>query len=291
MRRFNSHEVVPIRECLISNPVISNLSSIFRGEVFAAKSNIDKINIRCSDKYNQIMLLCIYQQDAPVIPVDVHKLEDIPGVVSVFRCVESGSGHLGKFTLEYGEPVIREEVRGIEYRIGPECFFQVNKLGLEKLVHLVRDFAGTDNNLVVDAHCGVGTFALQIADISDVVIGRDVSPPAVALAQSNAEDNGITNASFDVGRVSQLFGKKLHDADIDLVVLDPPRQGCEKTDLRGLIRAQPKSVIYVSCNPTTMARDMHELTNAGYQLLRLAMVDMFPMTYHLETVALCDRAE
>ena len=290
-RRMGSHEVVPIRECPISRPMINALSPIFQGKDISAGSNIDKINIRCSDKHDQVMLLCVYRQDVPVIAADTDRLANLPGVASIFRCVESRSGHLRKFTLEYGKPVIQEEIRGIQYGIGPECFFQVNMSGLEKLVDLVREFAGMNNNLVVDAHCGVGTFALQVADISGAVMGRDVSPAAVALARSNAEDNGVTNTFFDVGKISHLLGRQLRSANVDLVILDPPRQGCEKADLRGLIRAQPKKVIYVSCNPTTLARDLHELANAGYQLVKLALVDMFPMTYHLETVALCEKTE
>jgi len=286
-RRLGSHEVIPIRECLISKPMINALSPMFEGKDISAGSNIDKINIRCSDKYGQVMLLRIYQQDMPVIAADADKLANLPGVASIFRCVESRSGRLRDFTLEYGEPVIREEVRGIQYKIAPECFFQVNKSGLEKLVGLIKKFAGTGNNLVVDAHCGVGTFALQVADISDTVVGIDVSLSAMALAKSNAEDNGITNAFFDVGKISHLPRWQLGRATVDMVILDPPRQGCEKADLRELIRWQPKKVIYVSCDPTTLARDLHELVNSGYQLLKLALVDMFPMTYHLETVALC----
>ena len=290
-RRLGSHEVVPIAECPISRPMINALSPMFQGKYISAGSNINKINIRCSDKHNKVMLLCVYQQDAPVIAADADRLADFPGVESVFRCVESKSGHLRKFTLEHGKSMIQEEIRGIEYRVGPECFFQVNKSGLEKLVDLVREFAGMDNNLVVDAHCGVGTFALQMADISGAVIGRDLSQPAVTLAKLNAEDNGVANVSFDVGKISHLLENQLRSANVDLVILDPPRQGCEKADLRGLISAQPKKVIYVSCNPTTLARDLHELVNSGYQLLKLAMVDMFPMTYHLETVALCEKTE
>jgi len=271
--------------------MISALKPIFQGEAFSAESKIDKINIRSADKDDEIMLLCVYQQDTPSKAADVDRLSKLPGVASIFRCVESKAGYLGKFTLEYGKPVIKEEIRDIEYKIGPECFFQVNKAGLEELVDLVREFAGEDNNLVVDAHCGVGTFALQIADISGAVMGIDVAPPAIALAQSNAKDNGITNALFNVSRASHLLGKQLQHAEVDLVILDPPRSGCEKADLQGVISAQPKKVIYVSCNPTTLAQDLHELSNAGYKLLRLAMVDMFPMTYHMEIVALCARAE
>jgi len=287
--RLGTHAVVPISECPVSTPMINAMSPIFAGKVFSAGSKISKINIRSSDKYGQIMLLCVYEEDVPVAAADIDRLSELPGVASIFRCVESRGKLLGKFALEYGEPVIREEVRGIEYKIGPECFFQVNISGLEEIIDLVREFAGADNNLVVDAHCGVGMFTLQVADISSAVLGIDISPPAVKLAQSNAKDNGIANALFNTNRACYLLGEQLRHAGVDLVILDPPRQGCEKADLRGLISAQPEKVIYVSCNPTTMARDLHELVNAGYELLRLAMVDMFPMTYHLEVVALCAR--
>ena len=289
--KLNTHEVVPIKECLISRPMISALKPIFQGEVLSPGSKIDKINIRSADKYGEIMLLCVYQQDTPSIAADIDRLSKLPGVASIFRCVESKAGYLGKFTLEYGEPAIKEEIRGIEYKIGPECFFQVNKAGMEELVDLVREFAGTGNNIVVDAHCGIGTFALQIADISAFVMGMDISQPAIDLAKSNAEDNGKRNAIFSANRVSHVLRKEMRNADLDLVILDPPRSGCEKADLRRLISAQPKKVIYASCNPTTLARDLHKLSNAGYELLRLAMVDMFPMTYHMEVVALCGRSE
>jgi 23S rRNA (uracil1939-C5)-methyltransferase len=289
MRRASSHEVVPIRNCLISTPIVNSLSSMFHGEIFSPGSEFNEINIRSSDKYQQVMLTCTYYRDSPKIADDINKLSRIPEVASIFYRISSESGYPGKSVLGYGSSVIREKIRGIEYKIGSDCFFQVNISNLRDLADLVREFAGRNNRFILDAHCGVGTFALQMADVSDVVWGTDISSQAVALAQSNALDNSITNAHFRNARAADVLGKELRDVTIDLVILDPPRKGCEKADLQALIHHQPSRVIYVSCNPTTLARDLHDLGNAGYRLLRLVMVDMFPMTYHLEVVALCAR--
>ena len=289
MRRASSHEVVPIRNCLISTPTINSLSSVFRGEVFSAGSELNEINIRSSDTYQQVMLTCTYYRDSLTIATEIDELSRIPEVASVFYRISSQSGHPGKLMHGYGSSVIREKIHGIEYKIGPECFFQTNISSLRGLVDLVRELAGRNNRFVLDAHCGVGTFALQIADVSEVVWGTDTSSHAVALAQSNALDNSITNVHFRNGTAADVLRSELRDVAIDLVILDPPRKGCEKVDLHALIRHQPRRVICISCNPATLARDLHDLGNAGYRLLRLAMVDMFPMTYHLEVVALCAR--
>ena len=286
MRRSESHKVVPIRECLISTTVINSLSSIFRGEVFSTGDGLSEISIRSLDG---LMLSCTYNRDNTSIAVNIDKLSDLPEVASIFYRIVPTSGRPGKFILGYGGNTISQEVHGIRYKIGPDCFFQINVSGLKNLIHLVKDFAGEDNHLILDAHCGVGTFALQVADVSDTVWGIDISSSAVALARSNASDNGITNVHFRKGRASDILRNELRDVQLDLAILDPPRKGCEKADLQALIRSQPRKIIYVSCNPTTLARDLRELGESGYNLLRLAMVDMFPMTYHLEVVALCTR--
>jgi len=289
MRRTGSHEVVPIRECLISSHLINSLKPLFRGEVISSGSVLNEISIRVSDRHQQIMLSCTYDGDDSATAEDIDRLSRLPAVTSVFYRVASNAGRSGKFILGYGNCAISEEVRGIEYKIGPECFFQVNTFGLKTLVDLVSEFAGEDNQIVLDAHCGVGMFALQMARVSRDVWGTDVSQSAVKLARSNAADNGMDNVHFRTGTVSQLLRDKLWDVPVDTAILDPPRKGCEKADLQSLISSRPGKVVYVSCNPTTLARDLRDLKNAGYKLLRLAMVDMFPMTYHLETVALCAR--
>ncbi len=284
MRRAESHQVVPVKECLISSDAINSMSPLFRGEVFSADSEISEISIRSSDTYQNVMLSCTYGRDNTIIEDHIRKLSKISAVSSVFYRIRRG-----KFMYGYGDSVIREKIRGIDYKIGPECFFQVNVSGLNTIIDLVKEFAGRGNKLVVDAHCGVGTFALQIACISDVVWGTDISSSSISLARSNAVENSIVNVHFRRGTASDLLSGELRDVPLDLLILDPPRKGCEQADLQAVMQAMPEKLIYISCNPTTFARDMHELSSSGYEILRLAMVDMFPMTYHLEVIAICVR--
>jgi len=287
MRKNGSHEVVPVKECLISTPAINSLSSMFQGGVFSAESGLSEIGIRSSG--DQVMLFCLYDRDDPAIAKDVNNLSKLPGVASVSYQIVPRSGRAGKPILAYGEPFLKGEINGITYRMGAESFFQVNIAGLKTLIDLVRKFAGTGNKLVLDAHCGVGTFALQVSDISGEVWGTDISLSAVALARSNADDNGVRNVHFRGGTASDLTKSELNDRAVDLAILDPPRKGCEKSDLQAIVDLKPEKIIYVSCNPTTLARDLNNFGDADYKLAKLAMVDMFPMTYHLETVALCIR--
>jgi 23S rRNA (uracil1939-C5)-methyltransferase len=282
MRRQGSHDVVPIRGCFISDRTINSLNPVFSGKVFFNHSMISEMDIRTSVESGQIMLLCTYEQNDEEIQADIDKLATMPGVSSVLYRVGSDS-----FNLGYGKPYIEERVGNIKYKIEPDSFFQVNSAGLYKLIQLVREFAGKRNGVVLDAHCGVGTFALQIADLSQIVWGTDISHSAIALASVNAENNDISNARFREGTAYDIIDNELRDTEIDLVILDPPRKGCEKKDLEALTEVLTGKIIYISCNPTTFARDIKELRKAGYTLLRLAMVDMFPMTYHLELVALC----
>lgn len=280
LRKIGSHEVVPIKKCFISNLGVNTLSFAFRGKIFSKNSKLKELDIRSYGE-DQTMVSCTYNANSPSIQDDIDKLFKIPGVTSVFYRI----GESGKFNLGYGKPMIKETVNGIEYNISPNCFFQINTEGLKVLVNLVKEFAGGNNEIVLDAHCGVGTFALQVAGNSKTVLGTDISAPAINLARTNAKDNQINNTQFQNGTITQLI-KKLKNDNIDLTILDPPRSGCEKSDLQALIQLKPDRIIYVSCNPTTLARDLCELSKSDYKLQRLAMVDMFPMTYHLEVVTL-----
>ena len=132
--------------------------------------------------------------------------------------------------------------------------------------------------VAIDAHCGVGTFTLPVAQAAKSAFGLDLQAEAVTLATSNATANGLTNVTFRVGQLGKLGSVKA-----DLVLLDPPRGGCWSEDLAALDRIAPQRILYISCNPTTLARDLSKLS-ASYQVTALDLVDLFPMTYHFETV-------
>ena len=165
------------------------------------------------------------------------------------------------------------------FEVGPNTFFQTNLAGLEQLVGIVRHHIQVDPPTVaIDAHCGTGAFTLPVAQTAKAVFGLDLQAEAVALATSNAKTNGITNTNFRVGHLGELCSVKA-----DMVLLNPPRGGCWSEDLEALDRIAPQHLIYISCNPTTLARDLSKLS-ASYEVASLDLVDLFPMTYHFETV-------
>jgi 23S rRNA (uracil1939-C5)-methyltransferase len=270
---------VPIKECLISNNEINSLGKVFKGEILPSDSHISELGIKTS--MGKTMLLCTNSKDNLFVGKEAEMLSHISGVKSIFTRTESGN-----FRLRYGVDTIEENIGGISYKIGADSFFQVNLQGLANIAEIIKDCIGSKNQTILDAHCGVGTFTLQIAKSSKIVYGMDISSSAIELAKINAKENHIDNVNFRMGSMSGLL-YELKNKKIDIAILDPPREGCEKADLSSLIQSGIKKIVYVSCNPTTLARDLSELNKEGYNLERLYMVDMFPMTYHLETVAFC----
>jgi 23S rRNA (uracil1939-C5)-methyltransferase len=185
-----------------------------------------------------------------------------------------------------GSNHITEVVAGRRFHISATSFFQVNTAAAEELVRVVGEYlAPAGDETLLDAYCGVGTFALSLADKVGQVIGVEEAAGAVADARLNVA--GLTNVEFIEGRVETLLPQL--DRQIDLAVLDPPRQGCKPDALAALIKLAPRRIVYVSCDPATLARDAHKLTDGGYQLAEVQPVDMFPQTYHIESVALFEK--
>ena len=194
--------------------------------------------------------------------------------------------------LLWGEDAIEEQLCGLRFRVRPNAFLQTNTAMAERLYGLASEFAGlTGRETVYDLYCGIGTIGLVLARHALTVWGIDVSEESVACALENADLNGITNAAFFAGNVGQSL-EELHErsGDPDVVVVDPPRAGLAGKALRRLGRIGAPRIVYVSCNPTTLASDTKQLRDDfGYALERAKPVDMFPHTPHVETVALLAR--
>ncbi len=185
-----------------------------------------------------------------------------------------------------GNNHVTELVAGRRFRISATSFFQVNTAAAEKLVGVVGEYlAPAGDEVLLDAYCGVGTFALSLADKVGQVIGIEEDAGAVADARLNAE--GMANVEFIEGSVETILPRL--ERPIGLAVLDPPRQGCKPEALAALIELSPHRFLYVSCDPATLARDAHKLADGGYQLVEVQPVDIFPQTYHVESVALWER--
>ncbi len=215
-------------------------------------------------------------------------------VRSIVRAVKSGlsdGGPADNIEILHGSGFITEVVRGLRFRIGLSTFFQTNTAQAGMLVDLVRRFAGPiDSASVIDVYCGVGLFSLALASSAAHVAGVELGPEAIDAARENAAQNGIGNVDFTAGDARHALPEVLsrHGAP-GLIVLDPPRGGAGGKVMRRIARAEPARIVYVSCNPTTLARDLRELAPFGYRLTAVVPVDLFPQTYHVETVALLER--
>jgi 23S rRNA (uracil1939-C5)-methyltransferase len=225
----------------------------------------------------------------------VDTLRQFPEVRSIHWSVNEGQAEVTTnlpTQLLWGEEAIEEQLCGLRFRVRPNAFLQTNTLMAEKLYETAREFAGlTGNETVYDLYCGIGTIGLLLARDALTVWGIDVSEESIACALENAELNGIGNAAYFAGNVGQAL-EELHEraGDPDVVVVDPPRAGLAGKALKRLGEIGAPRIVYVSCNPTTLAGDVKRLHGEyGYELRRVKPVDMFPHTPHVEAVCLLER--
>src|SRR4051794_2227747 len=224
----------------------------------------------------------------------VNALRTIPEVRSIHRAVNDRPAEVTNLPTQllWGDEAIEEQLLGLTFRVRPNAFLQTNTHMAERLYEIAIDYAGlTGDETVYDLYCGIGSIALCMASRALTVWGVEVSEEAVACAFENADLNGIANAAFFAGEVGASL-EELHDrsGDPDVAVVDPPRAGMSGKAVRRLARLQPKRIVYVSCNPTTLAGNVKDLTGEwGYTLERVTPVDMFPHTPHVESVALLTR--
>ncbi len=187
-----------------------------------------------------------------------------------------------------------EGEEGITFSISPLSFYQVNPMQMEKLYSLALDYAGlTGKETVWDLYCGIGTISLFLAKRAGQVYGVEIVPQAIEDAKRNAAVNCIDNAEFFVGKAEEVLPKKYEEEGIfaDVIVVDPPRKGCDTACLETMLKMQPQRIVYVSCDSATLARDLKVLCEGGYELKRVRATDMFPMTVHVETVVLMSRVK
>ena len=197
-----------------------------------------------------------------------------------------------KFTLLSGKQTLTETIGEKRFSVSPQSFLQVNRVQTRALYDAARELlAAKPTETVVDAYCGVGTISLFIAGDCAHVIGIEQVAPAIEDAKANAKANGVKNAEFVFGNVADVLPRLLlREGGIDAIVLDPPRKGCEEAALEAIAKSAASRVVYVSCNPATLARDCKYLAQHGFTLSAVRPVDMFPQTCHVETVALMVRA-
>ena len=220
----------------------------------------------------------------------------LPKLVSIQQNVQTYHNNvvLGRETkLLWGRPTILDRLGSLTFHISPRSFFQVNTAQAEVLYNKALEYAGlTGSETVIDAYCGTGTITLFLAQKARKVYGIEIVKPAILDAEKNARDNHIKNAEFIVGDATVVM-PRLYKQGIraDVVVVDPPRAGCTPPVLEAFVHMQPRRIVYVSCNPASLARDIAILDKLGYVAKKVQPVDMFPMTSHVESIALIVRSD
>ncbi len=262
-----SHNIVPVDRCLVLHPLLSELRRVLEVDWPELVRLALRAGIYTGDK------MCIFEAESdepPALEVDVE-------VSCVFRLSD------GRDIALIGSDSYHELLRHRRFRISASSFFQVNTEQAETILDIARSYLDPQpDDTLLDVFCGVGAIGLSLADQVGSVIGIEEHPAAIADARANACD--AANATFLDGAAEALLPRLQERAS--KVVLDPPRQGCGPQVIGALQRLAPRRIVYVSCDPATLARDAVLLVQSGYNLTEVQPVDMFPQTYHIETVSL-----
>ena len=303
-----SHRIVDTPVCYLQNSVNDKIVAIVRGFLAEFKISaydegkhqglVRHILTRVGRNTGEIMVCIVVNgKKLPYGQVLVERLREIDGVVSVVLNVNKSRTNviLGEKVIPlWGKSEIEDTLGGIAFEISPLSFYQVNPVQTEVLYQKAVEMAGLQGEeTVLDLYCGIGTISLFFARKAKRVFGVEIVPEAIADARKNATQNGITNVTFEVGAVEEVIPRLFQEKKIsaDVIVVDPPRKGCDQGLLDIIAEIQPKRLVYVSCNPATLARDVEFLKDNGFEVREVAAVDQFPMTVHVETIALMSRVD
>lgn len=302
-----THEIVPIKECSNSHPLCNKalrvMSSVLEEYGLLPYSEltgsglIRHLIFRVSTARDQLMIILVTNDtDIPGIEKLIDSMTaNLQELVAVAQNVnqERTNVIMGEEThLLWGKPYLVEELNGLKFAISPRSFFQVNSQQAAVLCQKVVDYTAIGpGTRALDCYCGTGSIALHLAREGAQVIGIEAVPEAIADARLNGELNKIRQVDFRIGQVEKELPVILPEGPVDVAVLDPPRKGCEPEVLEALIGAEIPRVVYVSCNPSSLARDLSILANSGYELQKVQPVDMFPQTSHVETVVLMSQGQ
>ena len=302
----NSHRIVDCPYCRLQPEVFHRAMNAFRewagkygDPVYQEESHsgrMRRLYLRYGEQTGQVMACVVVNGNG------LHHEEElvsalrkaVPGLASVV--INSNRDRtnvaLGQSCRTiYGADVIQDTLCGLQFRLSPLSFYQVNRTQAERLYQLAAKYASlTGNELLLDLYCGTGTIGLSMANRDKRLLGVEIIPEAVENARENARLNGVENGEFfcgDAAKAAQMLAQRGERPDV--VILDPPRKGCDPELIRTVAGYQPQRIVYVSCDPATLARDLKLFAELGYPPQEASPVDMFPATSHVETVALLTR--
>lgn len=315
-----THRIVPNRNCLLGMPfnerilgIVLDFMEEYGIEPYDEKTQtgvVRHVLTRYGAATGEILVcLVINSSDLPYADALVSKLRALEGLKSISININRkntnvilgeevktlwGTDYITDYIhLRTGEEW-KVEGEGIAYHISPQSFYQVNPFQAEKLYSTALEYAGlTGKERVWDLYCGIGTISLFLAQRAGKVSGVEIVPQAVADAKENARLNGISNAEFFVGRAEEVLPEHYRRTGerADVIVVDPPRKGCDERCLETIVQMEPERVVYVSCDSATLARDLKYLCGSGYELERVRGCDMFGHSGHVETVVLMSKVK
>lgn len=303
-----SHSLVPVDTCLIQSELSCRaaaavtefmaLNSIPAYDEQSGKGVVRHVFCRQSHSRSEAVLCIVAARGfggstEKLVDFMRRRCPELTGIVLNINKTRGNTVLSGDFYTLWGSEKIVDTLCGSEFEIAPQAFFQINPPQTERLYEKALEYAcGGKMGLALDLYCGAGTISLCLARHFDSVVGAEVVPQAVENAIKNAERNNIKNARFicgDAGEAAAAFGAE--GALPDVVVVDPPRKGMSESAIMAVASMQPPRIVYVSCNPATLARDIAIFAKMGYALTAATAVDMFPRTRHVETVALLTKAQ
>ncbi|MCC8103137.1 MAG: 23S rRNA (uracil(1939)-C(5))-methyltransferase RlmD [Clostridiales bacterium] len=308
-----THTVIDYQDCLLGAKVNQTILDIVlnhmekyhiqpydeatgRGLVRHVMIRVSSEVLREENASGQIMVCVVINGSSlPESGRLVQALCAIPGMTSITLNInrERTNVIMGRqIKLLWGQEFIEDTIGKIRFRISPLSFYQVNPRQTEKLYGKALEYAGlTGQETVWDLYCGIGTISLFLAQKARVVYGVEIVPDAICDARQNAQLNHITNAEFFVGKAEEVLPEKYEKEGIhaDVIVVDPPRKGCEQSVLDTMLKIRPERIVYVSCDSATLARDLKYLCTGGYELKKVCPTEMFANSCHVETVVLMSR--
>ena len=303
--RQRSHDIIDMDECIIQDSIqnrlmvmIKDLLNQHKVSIYNEKSKeglLRHVIIRVGHVSREVMVVFVtngkkFKQASAIIEKLV---EAVPNIKSVIQNINESHSNviMGRHSQTlYGKDEIIDDLDSVAFKISDQSFYQINSEQTVKLYNKALEYAQLNGNeTVLDTYCGIGTIGLYMAEKAQHVYGVEVVPAAIKDAQQNAALNGYDNTTFVCGKAEDVIMQwKADGIQPDVVMVDPPRKGCDEQFLKTLLELNPKRIVYISCNPSTQQRDAGILTEQ-YQLKEITPVDMFPQTTHIETVALFER--
>ena len=299
-----THEVVDLKECFIQDEQADKIIEIIRTwmEKYSipaynedtGKGLVRHIMVRKAFKNNELMLVIVTNKEKEIpykeklIDEVIKGFSDIKSIIQNVNPKKTNVILGEKCITLWGKDTITDYIDKFKFNISPLSFFQVNPIQTEVLYKKALEFADLKGEeTVFDAYCGTGTISLFLSQKAKKVYGVEIIKEAIDNAKDNAKENKIDNAEFFVGKSEEVIPDLINKGiKADVVVVDPPRKGCEKSLLEAIAAIKPKRIVYVSCDPGTLARDLGVLNKLGYETKEVQPVDMFPQTAHIETVVL-----